>query len=60
MAGYYDFILGLIPLTLFAVTGGLTVGGVATTAAVTVGSLVACVLVAHALFVRSPTTPTLR
>lgn len=59
MAGYYDFILGLIPLTLFGVTGSLTIGGVTTTAAVTVGAIVACALVAHALFVRGPTSPTL-
>ncbi|MFB6137483.1 MAG: hypothetical protein ABEJ42_03975 [Halobacteriaceae archaeon] len=54
MATYYDLVLGLIPLTLVGVSGGLRVGGLTTTAAVTVGCLLAITLVAHALFVRSP------
>jgi hypothetical protein len=55
MVGYYDAVLGLIPLSLLGVTGGLTVGGVTLTAAVSLGAAVALLLVVHALFVRTPT-----
>lgn len=54
MVGYYDFVLGLIPLTLLGVTGSLSIGGVPTTPAITIGALVACGLLAHALFVNGP------
>lgn len=55
MVGYYDAILGLIPVSLLGVTGGLTIGGVTMTAAISLGAAVAILLVAHALFVRAPT-----
>lgn len=55
MVGYYDAILGLIPVSLLGVTGGLTVGGVTLTTAISLGATVAILLVAHALFVRAPT-----
>lgn len=55
MVGYYDAILGLIPVSLLGVTGGLTVSGVTLTAAISLGATVAILLVAHALFVRTPT-----
>ncbi|PSP82992.1 hypothetical protein BRC83_08125 [Halobacteriales archaeon QS_1_68_17] len=54
MAGYYDLILGLIPLTLAGITGTALVGGLALTTAVQVASLAAVALVAHAMFVRAP------
>lgn len=54
MAGYYDFILGSIPLTLGGLSGFLSLVGVELTVAVVAASLVAVVLVGHAMFVRAP------
>lgn len=54
MTGYYDIILGLIPLTLVGVTGTLSLAGFAMNAAVPIAALIAVALVGHALFVRSP------
>jgi hypothetical protein len=54
MTGYYDIVLGLIPLTLAGITALLTVLGVALTTAVPVASVFAVGLVGHAMFVRSP------
>jgi len=54
MTGYYDFILGLIPLALVGVTGVLNVAGLAVTMAVPLGAGVAVLLVGHALFVNGP------
>lgn len=54
MVGYYDVVLGLIPLTLLGVTGSLSVGGVPTVPAVTIGALIATAFVGHALFVNGP------
>lgn len=54
MTDYYDLVLGLIPLALLGIGGGLHVAGLATTTALTVGGLVAVGLVAHALFVNGP------
>ena len=55
MTGYYDIVLGLIPLALLGISGGLYVAGFAVTTAVTLAGLVAVTLVGHALFVRTPT-----
>jgi hypothetical protein len=54
MTGYYDYVLGLIPLTLFGLTGGLAGVGLTLTQAVPIAAAVAAGIVAHALFVRSP------
>lgn len=54
MIGYYDGILGLIPLTLVAVAGGLHVLGVALSSAIPAGAAIAGLLVAHAMFVNAP------
>lgn len=54
MAGYYDFVLGLIPLALGGVSGALTVAGISLSNAVVAASLVAVVLIGHAMFVRTP------
>lgn len=54
MAGYYDFVLGLIPLALGGVSGVLTVAGISLPNAVVVASFVAVVLIGHAMFVRTP------
>lgn len=54
MTGYYDLVLGLIPLALAGITGALTIAGMALTTAVPVASLVAMALVGHAMFVNAP------
>lgn len=58
MTGYYDIILGLIPLSLAGVSGALTVAGVELTLAVTVAAAIAVLFIGHALFVRAPTGQT--
>jgi len=54
MAGYYDVILGLIPLSLAGITGALVAAGFGLTTAVLLASLVALVLAGHAIFVNAP------
>ena len=58
MTGYYDLVLGLIPLALGGITGSLTIMGVELTTAIPLASLVAVFLIGHAMFVRTPVTPT--
>lgn len=57
MSTYYDFVLGIIPLTLVGVVGAGSVVGVAMSTAVTVGSLIAAGFVVHALFINPPKGP---
>ncbi|MFC6873104.1 hypothetical protein [Halobellus marinus] len=59
MPGYYDYVLGLIPLTLFGMTGSLTWVGLSLTAALPIAAAVALGIIGHAMFVRAPvaTTP---
>jgi hypothetical protein len=52
---YYDLVLGLIPFSLLAVTGTLSVVGLPPTSAVPLGAAVAALVVGHALFVNGPT-----
>lgn len=54
MTGYYDLVLGLIPVTLLGVSGTLSFAGVSLTSAVTVAAAVGVLIVAHALFVNAP------
>lgn len=54
MTGYYDVVLGLIPLTLAGITGALYATGFELTTAIPLASLVAVGLIGHAMFVRSP------
>jgi hypothetical protein len=54
MTGYYDLVLGLIPLALAGITGALSVAGFGLTTAVPLASVVALGLVGHAMFVRAP------
>ncbi len=55
MAGYYDAVLGLIPLVLAGVSGALFVLGLDLTTAVPLASLPVVGLMGHAMFVRAPT-----
>lgn len=54
MTGYYDYVLGLIPLALFGLTGTLYVAGLGVTQAVPIAAGVAASIVGHALFVNGP------
>lgn len=54
MAEYYDVVLGVIPLTLVAVSGGLVAAGMALSIAVPLAGFVVIALIGHALFVRTP------
>jgi len=54
MTGYYDLVLGLIPLTLLGLSGSLSLAGVTMTSAVTVAAAVGLLIVGHALFVNAP------
>ena len=56
MAGYYDVVLGLIPIALLGITAALTVVGLSLTTAVPVAALTAIGLIGHAMFVNGPTT----
>jgi hypothetical protein len=54
MTGYYDIVLGLIPVSLIGITGILTLLGLGLTMAVPMASLVSVGLVGHAMFVNAP------
>ena len=54
MTGYYDIILGLIPLAMTGITGGLLATGFALTMAIPLASVIAVGLIGHAMFVRAP------
>ena len=54
MAGYYDIVLGLVPVALLGITAALTVVGVSLTSAVPVGAFVALGIIGHSMFVNSP------
>lgn len=58
MTGYYDLVLGLIPLVLAGITGALTVAGFGLTTAVPLASIAAVALIGHAMFVRGPVDAT--
>jgi len=55
MLGYYDIVLGLIPVALVGITAALLTVGLPTTGAVPIGALVAVGFMGHAMFVRAPT-----
>jgi len=55
MTGYYDIVLGLIPLALAGITAVLTgVASLELTTAIPLASIVAVGLIGHAMFVRAP------
>ncbi|WP_121823499.1 hypothetical protein [Halostella salina] len=55
MTGYYDLVLGLIPVALLGFTGALTVAGLNLTTAVPIAASVPVALMGHAMFVNGPT-----
>lgn len=58
MTGYYDIVLGLIPVALLGITAALTVVGLSMTTAVPIGAFFAMGLIGHAMFVNGPVDAT--
>ncbi|SFC36030.1 hypothetical protein SAMN05444422_107192 [Halobiforma haloterrestris] len=54
MTGYYDIVLGLIPVALLGITAALLVVGMSFTTAVPIGAFVAMGIIGHAMFVNTP------
>jgi len=54
MTGYYDIVLGLIPVALLGITAALTFVGLSMTTAVPIGAVVAMIIIGHAMFVNAP------
>ncbi|ELY85997.1 hypothetical protein [Natrinema altunense] len=54
MTGYYDIVLGLIPVALFGITAALLFVGLSLTTAIPLGSLAAMGIIGHAMFVNTP------
>ena len=54
MTGYYDIVLGLIPLSLAGLTGVLFVAGLSLVVAIGLASVVTVGLMLHAMFVNAP------
>jgi hypothetical protein len=54
MAGYYDYVLGVIPLALFGITGSLSLFGLALNVAVPLAAGVAVLVIGHAMFLKPP------
>jgi hypothetical protein len=54
MTGYYDIVLGLIPVSLLGITTAMMLVGISLTAAVPIGAFVAIAIMGHAMFVNGP------
>jgi hypothetical protein len=54
MVGYYDYVLGVVPLALVGITAALRAVGVESLVAIPVGAAAASLVVGHALFVNGP------
>ncbi|AFO56029.1 MULTISPECIES: hypothetical protein [unclassified Natrinema] len=54
MTGYYDIVLGLIPVALLGITAALLFVGLSLTTAIPLGSLAAMGIIGHAMFVNTP------
>lgn len=54
MTGYYDVVLGLIPVSFLAIAAALLAFGLDATVAVSAASVVGVALVGHAMFVNGP------
>lgn len=57
MTGYYDIVLGLIPLSLAGLTALLFVAGMSLSVSIPLASVVTLALMGHAMFVRAPVGP---
>ncbi|WP_336133994.1 hypothetical protein [Natronomonas amylolytica] len=54
MTGYYDIVLGLIPLSLAGLTAILLAAGMSLSASVPLASIASLGLMGHAMFVNAP------
>jgi len=54
MTGYYDYVLGLIPVSVVGISAVLLGAGLSFTVAVPVAMLAAIGLIGHAMFVNAP------
>ena len=54
MTGYYDIVLGLIPVALLGITAALMLVGISLTTAVPIGAFVSMAIIGHAMFVNAP------
>ncbi|WP_435349366.1 hypothetical protein [Haloarchaeobius sp. HRN-SO-5] len=55
MTGYYDIVLGLIPVSFIGGTGALTtIADMSLTSAVPVAAVLSVLLIGHAMFVNAP------
>lgn len=54
---YYDLILGLIPASIVAATGILSLLGIGIMISISIGAIIALAIILHALFVKAPTSP---
>lgn len=54
MTGYYDAILGLIPLAILGGYSALSLTGLESSTAISVAALVAVAIMGHAMFVNGP------
>lgn len=54
MTGYYDLVLGLIPVALIGLTALLTSAGLDLTTAVPIAAIAPVALMGHAMFVNAP------
>lgn len=57
MTGYYDIVLGLIPLSLAGLTAFLLAAGMSLSLSVPLASVVTLGLMGHAMFVNAPVGP---
>lgn len=58
MTGYYDVVLGLIPLSLAGLTALLVTAGMSLSVSIPLASVVTLGLMGHAMFVNAPVAPT--
>jgi Cu/Ag efflux pump CusA len=58
MTGYYDIVLGLIPVSLAGLTALLFVAGMSLSVSIALASVATLGVMAHAMFVRAPVGPT--
>jgi hypothetical protein len=55
MTGYYDIVLGLIPVAFIGGTAALTtIGNVAMSTAIPIAAVLSVLLIGHAMFVNAP------
>ncbi len=57
MTGYYDIILGLIPVSFVGLTALLLIAGMSLTVSIPLASLVTLGVIGHAMFINAPRDP---